>query len=74
MTDLEKCVEVENAIESLIDAHGLYAVTQALQIVCYDKSAHLAHAWQDYAAEKRWQRAAHVFDRAYGELRKIQLP
>jgi hypothetical protein len=49
---------LENDLEALIDAHGLYAVTTALANICHGKSEHLAANWQDAPAAKRWTRAA----------------
>jgi hypothetical protein len=64
--------ELENALEALIDAHGLYAVTEALAEICLGKSEHLATNRQDAEAAKRWAKAALTFDRALGPLRTIQ--
>ena len=61
-------------IEALIDAHGLYAVSQAIEQVCYAKASHLADHWQDSAAAKRWVKAGRAFDRTHTALTKIQLP
>lgn len=64
--------QLQDALESLIDGHGLYAVTDALAQVCHDKAEHLRGNWQDAAAAKRWARAASVMQRAEVSLRKIQ--
>jgi hypothetical protein len=64
---------LEDALEQLIDAHGLYNVTEALQQVCFGKSEHLAANWQDYPASKRWNRAGRAFDHTAARLHKIQL-
>ena len=54
---------IEDALEQLIDAHGLYNVIEALQQACFSKSEHLASAWQDEVASKHWNKAARTFDR-----------
>jgi hypothetical protein len=66
--------ELANALEALIDAHGLYAVTDALASVCNAKCDHLESNWQDKEAARRWTKAAIVFHTAEDRLRKIQLP
>jgi hypothetical protein len=66
-------MELTDALEALIDHHGLYAVAEALAEVSHAKADHLANNWQDHGAAKRWTKAAVVFDRAENSLRKIQL-
>lgn len=66
--------ELENALEALIDGHGLCALTDALAQVCHGKAVHLQSNWQDHLAARCWRRAASVMERAEVSLHKIQLP
>ena len=36
---------IEQALEQMVDAHGLHAVTTALSGLCYSKSQHIAENW-----------------------------
>lgn len=62
------------ALEALVDANGLYDVTSALELLCYEKAEHVQSSWQDKEATKRWNNAGKVFRTAYVRLEKIQLP
>jgi hypothetical protein len=65
--------ELANTLEALVDAHGLYAVANALAEISHAKADHLASNWQDHGAAKRWTKAAIVFQGAEDRLRKIQI-
>lgn len=64
--------ELVDGIEALIDAHGLYAVTEALIEVCHGKAEHLASNWQDPTSARNWTKAASAFDKTSAKLRTIQ--
>jgi hypothetical protein len=58
MTDLEKCTEIENAVEALIDKYGLCPVVHGMSIVCSQKADHIRHNWQDNGLARQWDNAA----------------
>ena len=56
--------DLERALETLIDVHGLRTVLVILRDICDGKAEHLAHNWQDAAGETAWNRAAIVISNA----------
>jgi hypothetical protein len=71
---MTKQAELIAALESLVDSRGLYEVTEALELLCYEKAEHLLVNWQDKGAAKNWDRAAKVFLAARAKIEAIQLP
>ena len=65
--------QLVEALEALVDANGLYSVTQCLHLVCLEKAEHLQINWQDSVAAKRWERAAKAFYNAHAKLEQIQI-
>lgn len=58
-------------LEKEIDAHGLYAVMEALRDVTNEKAEHVRTNWGDEALAKEWDKANRVLERAgtrIGEL------
>jgi hypothetical protein len=56
-------------LEVLIDRLGLYETLQAIVDVAYAKADHLASAWQDHEAARRWRIAAGRIERAARDIR-----
>ena len=71
MTQQAKLIEV---LERLIDDNGLYSVTEAMALVCFEKAEHLLVNWQDREAARRWERGGKAFHTAHATLERIQLP
>lgn len=44
---------IQEVLKSLIDRHGLYAVTSTIAETCQAKAEHIEVNWQDRAAAKR---------------------
>ncbi|MFO0849262.1 MAG: hypothetical protein U0871_12010 [Gemmataceae bacterium] len=59
-------VELETAVEQLVDGASLARVVEALQAVCYAKEEHLSATWQDARSAKVWLRAARALDHCRG--------
>jgi hypothetical protein len=55
---------MENQLEGLIDAHGMFKVLAAIYNVCTDKASHLAENWQDDETSRAWQNGANTLDNA----------
>lgn len=53
MTDT---VQEKEALETMIDKHGLDVVVDMLAAICFGKASHLETNWQDYGAAKVWDR------------------
>jgi hypothetical protein len=49
---------VTEALEALIDQHGLLHVVTGLELVCGEKADHLRSNWQDRDGAKLWERDA----------------
>jgi hypothetical protein len=50
--------ELQIALESLIDKHGLRAVLNEISEICELKAEHLSRNWQDAVGETLWFRAS----------------
>ena len=48
--------EQAEALEKLIDTHGLGTVVEAIALICGEKGEHLRTNWQDAAAAKEWDK------------------
>jgi hypothetical protein len=51
-----------DALERLVDKHGLGGVLWVLVEVCEQKAEHIRTNWQDKATARRWARAAAAID------------
>lgn len=49
---------VAQALEALIDRHGLHDVLEDLACVCHAKADHVESSWQDAGLARRWRRMA----------------
>lgn len=59
------------ALEALVDLHGITAVVAALGAICYGKAEHLRSNWQDSHAAREWERIAKPIDATVVKLEKI---
>lgn len=48
--------EEMEALEKLVDRHGLFEVVVALAVICSDKAAHISACWQDNKTANVWDR------------------
>jgi hypothetical protein len=55
---------LNDALENLIDQHGLGTVVESIAEVARQKAEHIAVNWQDPAYARHWERAAKELDRA----------
>lgn len=62
-----KTLEPSDALEALIDVHGLARIVEIVADVCDEKSNHLAENWQDYSAASSWAKIGQ-------KLHNIKLP
>ena len=51
-------ISTTEALEALIDKHGLVHVLTGLELVCEEKAEHIRHAWQDRKTAAGWDSAA----------------
>lgn len=56
-TDASLC----DALEALIDKHGLLDVVTGLELVCMDKANHIRLNWQDNGLARVWRAAEKKF-------------
>jgi hypothetical protein len=59
---------LNDALEQLIDSHGLGTVVEALAEVARDKAEHVRTAWQDEQYARHWDRAARELDKARSHI------
>lgn len=59
-------------LEHMIDQYGLYALTDALTTITFEKAEHLRTHWQDERAATGWNKASRKFGLLAAQLRKIQ--
>lgn len=45
-------------LESMVDAHTLADIVDALSDICYAKADHIEEAWQDVATARPWRQMA----------------
>lgn len=55
---------LNSTLEDLIDTHGMSAVLNELQVVCFAKAEHLEANWGDNTASKIWMETADRIERA----------
>lgn len=60
-----------DALERLIDRHGVATVCDALGGICYDKAEHIRTNWQDRALASKWSRLAAKFHAVEVWVRKV---
>ena len=51
-------ISTTEALEALIDKHGLVHVLTGLELVCEEKAEHIRHNWQDRKTAACWDSAA----------------
>ena len=51
------------ALEGMVDRHGVHRVSAILAVICEGKSEHLRTNWQDHKAAVEWDRAATALDK-----------
>jgi hypothetical protein len=44
-----------DALEQIVDSHGLQKVVYMLEEICHAKADHIAHNWQDYPLADNWK-------------------
>ena len=49
---------ITEALEGMIDRHGLLHVVTALELICAEKSEHIRANWQDRTTAKPWDAAS----------------
>lgn len=60
---------IADALEQMIDKHGLLAVVTALDLICSEKADHIEVNWQDKITAKPWRRASNAL---YTASRKVE--
>lgn len=59
-----------DALEAMIDRHGLSGVLKGMADICYEKQEHVESNWQDRALGKAWAKAARL---AYSLSKKKEM-
>ena len=59
-------------IEQHIDKHGLTAVLEYIEGICYGKADHLSTNWQDAKAAYVWIKHAESIQKAVVAIRKLK--
>lgn len=55
---------LEDAVETLIDKHGMSVVLETIEAICHGKAQHLDENWQDREGSRCWTRMAKAIDKA----------
>lgn len=69
--------DLELALETLVDRHGVVEVLNALEGVCGLKAQHITENWLGTGSEsqaKAWTRAAAAIEKAWAKVRALGLP
>jgi hypothetical protein len=48
---------IPDQLEELIDRVGLAPVLDAISMICFEKSGHIATSWQCMVEARRWEKA-----------------
>lgn len=64
-------IDLAMTLETLVDRAGLQTVLQTLASVCFDKSIHIEHSWQDANTAKAWELVGQAID-AFAEQKRIK--
>jgi hypothetical protein len=67
-TGNESAYNATEALESMIDKHGLLFVTTGLELICAEKAEHIRHNWQETRASKPWDKASKAFGRVARQI------
>lgn len=59
-----------DALEHLLDTHGLTAILDGLVVICREKATHLESAWQDPDSMRDWDTTALKIERRTADLAK----
>jgi hypothetical protein len=54
--------DITEALEAMIDAHGLLHVLTGLSLVCSEKADHLRDNWQDIDGDYCWRKASKAIE------------
>jgi hypothetical protein len=54
---MARIIDTVEALERLVDAHGLLHVLTGLEIMCDEKAEHIRANWQDIVTSKVWNDA-----------------
>jgi hypothetical protein len=60
--EMDKQQELEFALETLVDQHGLSKVAMTLALICHYKAEHVRTNWQDKSLAREWTRNAKIVD------------
>ncbi len=61
---MAQITDTVEAVEALVDKHGLQHVLTALELMCGEKAAHLRANWQDRASARTWLKAGSAIYKA----------
>jgi hypothetical protein len=61
---MAQITDTVEALERLVDAHGLLHILTGLEIMCGEKAMHVQDTWQDKTLAKAWQRAGDAIFKA----------
>jgi hypothetical protein len=56
--------QLKEALERMIDQHGLTLLVSTLGVICSEKADHIRENWQDRTTAKVWDADGHTLDRA----------
>lgn len=65
----DRCEEMER----VVDASTLLDTVAALELMCYEKAAHIRENWQDNALASQWELCARALYRANLTITKTNL-
>jgi hypothetical protein len=68
LTGETKAENATQALEAMIDQHGLLFVTTGLELICSEKAEHIRHNWQGSAGAKPWDKASKAFGRVARQI------
>ena len=63
--------ELQEALEMLVDKHGIGTVTQQLSEICGLKAEHLLSNWGERTAAREWQKAGKRLEKAGDYITEI---
>lgn len=64
-------LELLDSLEDLISRYGIVKVMEKLRTVCFEKSEHINHSWQDEQLAALWDKTGYAVNKAVLDVEKL---
>jgi hypothetical protein len=70
---MAQITDTVEALERLVDAHGLLHVVTGLELMCSEKAVHIRTNWQDIVTSKVWDDAGKGFSKLARKIEPLNI-